>query len=83
MNNISSSTSTQQPIETITNNSQAIVAIVLAIVSLVSGVLIHYKLKHFKFCGCESDCVNSPPPTPKPSVLQLEPITKKEEDEYI
>ena len=80
MNNISSSTSIQ-PTETITNNTQAVVAIILALVSLVSGILIHYKLKHFKFCGCESDCVTSPPPTPKPSTLQLEPITKKEEEE--
>jgi hypothetical protein len=75
MNNISSSVSVQ-PTDTIVTNTQALVAIVLSIASLISGILIHYKLKHFKFCGCESDCVSSPPPTPKPSTIQLETITK-------
>jgi hypothetical protein len=75
MNNISSSVSIQ-PTDTIINNSQAIVAIVLSVVSLISGILIHYKLKHFKFCGCESDCVSSPPPTPKPSTTHFEPVIR-------
>ena len=42
----------------IINSTQAITAIVIASISLLSSLLIHYKLKHMKCCCVESDCVN-------------------------
>ena len=41
----------------IINSTQAITAIVIASISLLSSLLIHYKLKHMKCCCIESDCI--------------------------
>lgn len=46
------------------SDAQIIIALILSIFSTISGIILHYKLKHFKFCCLESDCVTSPPPTP-------------------
>jgi hypothetical protein len=57
MNNTSYSLNPQTD-DPIINSTQAITAIVIASISLLSSLLIHYKLKHMKCCCIESDCIN-------------------------
>lgn len=57
MNNTSYSLNPQTD-NPIINSTQAITAIVIASISLLSSLLIHYKLKHMKCCCIESDCIN-------------------------
>ena len=61
-------------------NTQTIIALILSIISTISGIILHYKLKHFKVCCLESDCVNSPPPTPHIDFNEGKIDIKKEED---
>ena len=58
------STLDYQPAENTGSNVQIISALILSIFASLSSLILHYKLKHFKICCLESDCVNSPPPTP-------------------
>ena len=59
-----------------TGQSQTIIALIISVISLFSGIILHYKLKHFKMCGIESDCIASPAPTP---ILAEVPHKVKEE----
>ena len=61
------------------STAQLTIALILSIFSTISGIILHYKLKHFKVCCLESDCVTSPPSTPAVSLSALR--EKKEEKE--
>jgi len=58
MDNNTSYSSNPQTDNPIINSTQAITAIVIASISLLSSLLIHYKLKHMKCCCVESDCLD-------------------------
>ena len=64
------------------SNIQIISALILSIFASLSSLILHYKLKHFKICCLESDCVTSPPPTPRvdaPLKPHIKPLTKESE----
>jgi len=56
-------------------NIQMISALILSIFAALSSLILHYKMKHFSACGIESDCITSPPPTPR-VVTERTPIQK-------
>jgi hypothetical protein len=57
MDNNTSYSSNLQTDNPIINSTQAITAIIIASISLLSSLIIHYKLKHMKCCCVESDCI--------------------------
>ena len=73
------STLDYQPAENTGSNVQIVCALILSIFASLSSLILHYKLKHFKICCLESDCVTSPPPTPHIHFNER-PIEIKKED---
>lgn len=63
------------------STAQLTIALILSIFSTISGIILHYKLKHFKVCCLESDCVTSPPSTPAVSSSSI--LEEKEEEDKI
>jgi hypothetical protein len=62
----------------------SITAMVVSIITAIGVLLSRIKFRHC-LCGCiESDCVNTPPPTPEPSIepsiyIQPSPVPHRRE----
>ena len=50
----------------------SLISLVLAVASILSNILLHYKLKHCHSACCDSDCYA---PTPANSPLKKQPST--------
>jgi hypothetical protein len=56
-----------------------LISLILSICSMMSNVVLHYKLRHCHSVCCDSDCVNSQPNTPTNEYLrENEKLTVKD-----
>ena len=51
----------------------SLITLVLAAASILSNIILHYKLKHCHSLCCSSDCINTPTNTPATTPLTLSP----------